>query len=138
MSTDGRIKDHFVIVDAVGVTESDLMETKPLERKPGVSFQKLLNDVAIGHRDPDVISSIASRVARLETVASPTDREALSREGGVDLSQLVVQLVHSTDPDRQVEAAQSETGKDEPTEAEVQAAAAKLMDAALRPLTDNR
>jgi type I restriction enzyme R subunit len=137
VSKDRHRKDHFVLVDAVGVTESELVDTYPMERKVGVSFQKLLNDVAIGHRDPDVISSIASRIARLETQLSPTDREALSREGEVDLSQLVVQLVHSTDPDRQVEAAQSETGKDEPTEAEVQAAAAKLMDEALRPLTDN-
>jgi type I restriction enzyme R subunit len=31
---DARAKDHFVIVDAVGVCESDKTESSPLERLP--------------------------------------------------------------------------------------------------------
>ena len=42
MTPDARIKDHFVIVDAVGVTETPLMETKPLDRKPNVPLDRLL------------------------------------------------------------------------------------------------
>jgi len=44
VTPDAVIKDHFVIVDAVGVTETDLMETKPLDRKPSAALSKLLSD----------------------------------------------------------------------------------------------
>jgi len=33
-------KTHFVIVDAVGVCESDKTDSRPLEKKPGVSFEQ--------------------------------------------------------------------------------------------------
>ena len=35
-------KDHFVIVDAVGVTKSRKTDTRPLERKPSVSMKELM------------------------------------------------------------------------------------------------
>ena len=35
-------KDHFVIVDAVGVTKSKKSDTRPLERKPTVSMKELM------------------------------------------------------------------------------------------------
>jgi type I restriction enzyme R subunit len=35
-------KTHFVIVDAVGVTENELQDSQPLERQPTVSFDRLL------------------------------------------------------------------------------------------------
>lgn len=44
-------KTHFVIVDAVGVCESDKTDSCPLERKPGVARDKLLLGVALGKRD---------------------------------------------------------------------------------------
>jgi len=39
-------KNHFVIVDAVGVCESDKTTSKPLDREPSVSFDKVLQTVA--------------------------------------------------------------------------------------------
>lgn len=39
-------KDHFVIVDAVGVTKSKKSDTRPLERKPTVSMKELMMNVA--------------------------------------------------------------------------------------------
>ena len=44
-------KTRFVIVDAVGVCESDKTESRPLEKKPTVSFDKLLDAVALGNRN---------------------------------------------------------------------------------------
>ena len=38
-------------VNAVGVTESDKGDSRPLERKPARPFDKLLLDVALGKRD---------------------------------------------------------------------------------------
>jgi len=45
---EAHAKTHFVIVDAVGVCESDKTDSRPLEKKPGVSFDKLLLGVAFG------------------------------------------------------------------------------------------
>ena len=71
-------KDRFVIVDAVGVTETDLVDTVPLERKPGVPLEKLLHQLALGMRDPELVSSVASRLARLDQRLTRDDREELS------------------------------------------------------------
>jgi type I restriction enzyme R subunit len=48
-------KDHFVIVDAVGVTKSRKSETWALERKPSVSAKDLMPNVASqGRGTPDL------------------------------------------------------------------------------------
>ncbi len=36
-------KDHFVIVDAIGVTRSLKTDSRPLEKKPGVPLKELLS-----------------------------------------------------------------------------------------------
>ena len=66
VTPDAEAKTHFIIVDAVGACETDLVDTHPLEKKPSVSFEKLLDAVAFGNREKDVLSSLASRLARLE------------------------------------------------------------------------
>ena len=43
------VKDRFVIVDAVGATETDLHENQPLERRITVSLDELLMRVRPGH-----------------------------------------------------------------------------------------
>ena len=63
-------KTHFVIVDAVGVCESDKSESRPLERTPSVAFDKLLLGVALGKRDEDSLTSLAGRLARLDRALS--------------------------------------------------------------------
>ena len=42
VSSDAKHKTHFIIVDAVGVCESDKTDSRPLERKKSVPFNKLL------------------------------------------------------------------------------------------------
>ena len=63
---DARAKTHFVIVDAVGVCESDKTDSRPLEKKPTVAFDKLLLGVALGKRDEDTLTTLAGRLARLD------------------------------------------------------------------------
>ena len=48
VTPDARHKDHFVIVDAVGVCESEKSATRPLDRQPSVPLDKLLNLVGAG------------------------------------------------------------------------------------------
>jgi len=102
---DALAKTHFVIVDAVGVCESDKTDSRPLERKPTVSFGNLLLGVAIGKRDEETLTSVAGRLARLERAVSPTEAASLRElAGGKSLSDLAAALLRATDPD-EVEAA---------------------------------
>ena len=48
VTPDAKNKTHFVIVDAVGVCERDKTASKPLERKPSVSTEQLLQMAATG------------------------------------------------------------------------------------------
>ena len=56
VTPDAQAKERFVIVDAVGVTESELVDTVPLDRKPTVPLETLLKQVSFGVRDPDATS----------------------------------------------------------------------------------
>ena len=71
VTPDAHNKDRFVIVDAVGVTETELSDSYSLDRKPTVPFDKLLDRVSMGDRDPDVLSSLAGRLARLDRHLAP-------------------------------------------------------------------
>jgi len=137
VTPDADHKTHFVIVDAVGVTETELSDTQPLDRKKTVGFDKLLNQVSFGNRDPDVISSIAGRLARLNKQITKADRAELQESAGIDLEQLVGSLVAALDPDEQYVEAQKQSGKEDPDAGEVAAATKVLLDAALTPITTN-
>ena len=63
---DARSKTHFVIVDGVGVCESNKQDSKPMEQKQGVGFDKLIMDIALGKRNEEKISSLAGRLARID------------------------------------------------------------------------
>ena len=138
VTPDARNKDRFVIVDAVGVTETPLSDSYSLERKRTVSFDKLLDLVSMGDRDPEVLSSLASRLARLDRKLSPRDREAIEASSdGVPLKALVASLVNATDPDVALGAAQQKPGQDEPPESAVSEAKGTLLDEAARPFAAN-
>ncbi|MHB1423320.1 MAG: type I restriction endonuclease subunit R [Gemmataceae bacterium] len=99
-------KTRFVIVDAVGVCEHDKTESKPLDRKPSVPLDKLMNLVATGVADPDLASTLAARLARLDRqLDAPKRQEIASQAGGQDLPTLIGQLLRSIDPDAQAQRA---------------------------------
>ena len=56
VTPDAAAKTHFVIVDAVGVSEQDKTATKPLDRQPSVPLDKILGLVAAGVANPDLVS----------------------------------------------------------------------------------
>ena len=106
VTDDAKRKDRFIVVDAVGVMDTPLAETvQPLERKPGLSLENLFKQVAFGSRDPEVASSIAGRLARLDKHLTKDDREMLTGlAGGTDLGTIARGLVDALDPDQQVAA----------------------------------
>ena len=63
---EGIKKDHFVIVDAVGVCERDKTDSRPMDTKKSVPLDKLLQAVSLGNVEPEVLSSVAVRLARLD------------------------------------------------------------------------
>ncbi|MCP9236550.1 DEAD/DEAH box helicase family protein [Lewinella sp. JB7] len=93
-------KTHFVIVDAVGATESKKTVSRPLERKPGVPLKDLLGAVKMGVRDEELFSSLANRLIRLEKQITPDERAQFEQlAGGRTIKQAVKQLLDAYDPD---------------------------------------
>ena len=138
VTPDAKDKERFVIVDAVGVTESELSESFSLDRHPSVPFDKLLDMVAMGDREPDTLSSLASRLARLDRRLSPQDRKAVEDvAGGATLKTLVSELLNATDPDVALKEAQQATGQDDPPEEAIAEAEKELLDAAAKPFAAN-
>jgi type I restriction enzyme, R subunit len=72
VTPDAEEKTRFVLVDAVGVTESLRRVSQPLEREPAVGFDCLLDDIAAGRRDDDALSTLAGRLPALEPQFSDT------------------------------------------------------------------
>ncbi|TRZ98927.1 MAG: DEAD/DEAH box helicase [Rhodocyclaceae bacterium] len=90
------VKDHFVIVDAVGVCERDKTDSRPMDQKKAVPFDKLLQAVALGNVEPEVLSSVAARLARLERDLSDTDKaKVIEASGGHDLKSLARGIVEA-------------------------------------------
>jgi type I restriction enzyme R subunit len=84
----------------VGVTESEKTLVQPLERKRGVAFEKLLENVASGQSDPDTVSSLAHRLAILDRKLGPEDKHKVEETAGKSLSALAGELVDALDEDR--------------------------------------
>lgn len=134
-------KARFALIDAVGVEKSLKTESRPLERKPGLSLDNLLKGVAVGARDPDTVLSLGNRLVRL---AKQLDDKALARikqaSGGVGLQDLARGLVQALDPDRvaadALDAAQAAgitRSEDTLSAEELDAARSKRIDAACKP-----
>jgi type I restriction enzyme, R subunit len=138
VTPDAHAKTHFVIVDCVGITETPLADTYPLERNKSVSFKALLEHVAMGGSDPDVLSSLASRLGRLAKECGP-DEERRIREasGGTGLTQIARGIVDALDPDRQQARARKThglSGDQQPADAQLKQAAQALANKAIEPL----
>lgn len=136
VTPDAKAKDHYIIVDAVGVCERDKTDSKPMDRKKSVSFEKLLQAVSLGNTDPNVIFSVAARIARINKNISQEDAEkVIELTDGKSLSGLMSDLVNALNPDNQVEQAkQDDPDVDQPTEEQVKKAAESLIIYAVKPL----
>jgi type I restriction enzyme R subunit len=137
VTPDSKSKERFVIVDAVGVTETDLVDTQPLDRDPTVPLERLMKRLSFGSRDPEVVSTIAGRISRLERRLRDDERVELEQLAGMGLKDLARRMVDAVDPDRQLEAARVATGKAEPGVDEIAAAVRALLDEAVEPLATN-
>lgn len=93
-------KDHFVIVDAIGVTRSLKTDSRPLEKKPGVPLKDLLGAMAAGARDEDLFTTLAGRLARLEKQLTEKEKTVFQeKSGGKPINQVVRELLDAYNPD---------------------------------------
>lgn len=100
VTPDAHTKTRFILVDAVGVTETIKTVSQPLERRRTLSFPALLEQIAAGRRDDDALSSLAGRLAALSTRLEPEDRERVAQAtGGAGLPGLAAALLAAIDPD---------------------------------------
>jgi type I restriction enzyme R subunit len=142
VTPDAKHKTHFVIVDAVGVCEEEKAVTKPLDRKPSVALEKVLQLTASGAADPDLVSTLAARLTRLDRELSCAQREAITKaSGGKDLPALSAALLRSTDADEvaaQATARFSVPAGEEPTAKQLQQVEQERMREALKPFHNPR
>ena len=137
VSPGATTKTRFVLIDAVGVTEVEMGEARPLERRKTVPLKKLFEQIATGSREPDVASSVASRLTRLDRQLTKPDREELAElSSGRDLRDIAHDLVMAVDIDAAVAAAQEAFGE-AATDEQIAHTRRQRIDAALKPLAAN-
>lgn len=132
VTPDAKIKDRFVLVDAIGVTEHPFVDAAPLQREPSASLAKLLQRAAALTITEDEVATLASRLARLDQQLTDDERAELAGVAGQSMRSLARGLVEAVDPDRQA-AAVSGAG-DSAEAAEVHAT---LVETAVQPLAAN-
>ena len=129
-------KDHFVIVDAVGVTKSKKSDTRPLERKPTVSMKELMMNVALGAKDEDTLTSLANRVIRLNSQMTPAERKQFESKVGTAAGAVAENLLNAFDEDVLIAKAQTDTGSVEVTDEQIKQAQKELIQSAVSPFHD--
>ncbi len=141
VTPDANGKTRFLLVDCVGVCEQELADTRSLDRQPTVSLEKLLQTVATGNTHPDVVSTLASRLARLEKLLGREERAHIaSVAGGKSLKEITHLLVDALSPDAHRERARAEHklgAADEPTEAQIAKARTAVLREACAALAHN-
>ena len=142
VTPDAIAKDHFVVVDAVGVCERDMTDSRPMEQKPTVSFEKLMQAVAFGNTEEDVLTSLAGRLARMEhRLSADDDQRIRALSGGLGVKELSHRIIDALNPDRHIEQAKIELGippdQDQPIpDQALKAARQQVLIQALKPLHD--
>jgi len=130
-----RSKDRFIIIDAVGVCEHDKTDSHTLNRQPSAALKDLLNYVAQGGTDPDALTTLAGRLARMQRDFSlPQLTELTDLAGGKSFPDLAHSLLDAVDPDTQIAFARLLPGvSGEPTQEQIETAAQQLALHAIKP-----
>ncbi|MDA9554841.1 DEAD/DEAH box helicase family protein [Pelobium sp.] len=97
-------KDHFVIIDAIGVESSQKTDSRPLEKAPGISLKELLDYVKMGNTSEDMLSTLANRLLRLEKQINEQEKIGFAQNAnGFTINHVVKQLLNAHDPDIHLE-----------------------------------
>lgn len=134
LTPSAKVKDRFIIVDAVGVCEQDKTDSRTLNRQHSKSLQQVLEYIAQGGTDPEALTTLAGRLARLQReFTSDQLAELKDLADGKSFPDLGHDLLNACDADAQIEAAKQEFNTEYPTEGQVQQSAERLAQAAVTP-----
>ena len=134
VSPGAKAKDRFIIVDAVGVCEQDRTDSRTLNRQPSKSLKQVLDYVARGGLEPDALTTLASRLARLQRRLGGAElAELRDLAAGKPLPDLARDLLRVGDADAQAEAAKAQFDTAAPKTAQIQAATQQLAQDAAEP-----
>lgn len=93
-------KDHFVIIDAIGVEKSQKTDSRPLEKMPGLSLKEILEGVAMGNKNEDMLTTLANRLIRLDKQINDKEKAAfVEKAGGKTINSVVKDLLNVYDAD---------------------------------------
>lgn len=126
-------KDHYIIVDAIGVTKTTKTDSRPLERKPATPLKDLLGMVTVGVKDEEVFSSLANRLARLEQIMTAQDKQKFTDLAGKPVNEVIKDLLYAYDPDKIEETARRQNkipAEQEPGPEQLKTAQEKLAETA--------
>jgi len=126
-------KDHFIVVDTVGASTSKKTTTRQLEHKPSVSLANLMNMIAMGHKDPETITSLANRIIRLNNQMDSKDREAFKETVGAIPKVVAENLLNAYDEDFVTETAQERYGTETVTTEQMAEVQKELLTNAVAP-----
>ncbi|WP_224221138.1 type I restriction endonuclease subunit R [Streptomyces olivaceus] len=101
-------KDRFVVIDAVGVTDSPLVDARPLipaGAQRGIPLAKLLDKAGTRSLTADEAETLARRLARIDRQLGTEERSLIGEaSGGTSLSDLARRITDAVDVDTQDQA----------------------------------
>jgi type I restriction enzyme R subunit len=101
----------YIIVDAVGVTKSQKTTSRQLERNPTISLRTLMMNVATGGaHDEDTLTSLASRLIRLDKVMTDKEKTGFNEICSENCIDVAKNLLNIFDEDFVLESAQKKLG----------------------------
>ena len=104
VTPDARAKEKFLLVDPVGVTDSPLVDAKPLQpaTQRQVSLERLLAKAASQGITVDEAAALGSRLAALDQQVTPEERAELADlAGGPTIRQIAQEIERATDEETQ-------------------------------------
>lgn len=130
-------KTHFVIIDTVGVFETEKSYSRPLERKQSTTFKDLMMQTVMGDHREDNLISLANRLTRLDKELNDSEQIRIAEQNsGSPLKDTVKKLFDALNPDKYTERAKLMFGKlddNEVSHEEIEAARQELVKQAVQP-----
>lgn len=133
-------KTHFVIVDTVGVFDTEKSDSRPLERKKSTSFKDLMMQTVMGDHGEDNLISLANRLTRLDKELNDSEQKRIAEHNsGLPLKDTVKKLFDALNPDKYIEKAKAMFGQSDENEIaneQIEAAKQELVKQAVQPFDD--
>lgn len=132
-------KTGFIVIDAVGVTKSHKTTSRQLERLPSEALHSIMMRVAMGARDEDTLTSLASRLIRLDKVMTDKENAQFTDICGKGCIEIAQDLLNAFDEDVVCDTVRDRAGTSDPvdiTDEEYKKARVQLADTAAVPFNN--